>query len=140
MLDTLQSEHARAPEQERPAKNILVVDDSESVRFAIRTAIETCTRFRVCGEAAHGTEAVTKGLELNPDLVIMDLAMPRMNGVEAASLLKTKLPEILIVLFTIYAEQVKGPLSSAFGVTIVLSKGEGFIPLLDCLNRLLGSV
>ena len=140
MLDTLQSNEARAAAQQRPAKNILIVDDSESVRFAIRTAIETCTHFRICGEASHGAEAVKKGPELNPDLVIMDLAMPKMNGVEAANLLKKRIPEILIVLFTIYADQVSAPLSSAFGVTIVLSKGDGFAPLLDCLNGLLGSI
>jgi DNA-binding NarL/FixJ family response regulator len=78
-------------------------------------------------------------LELKPDLVIMDVAMPMMNGVEAASLLKHKIPDIQIILFTIYADEVNGPLSSAMGVTVVLPKTEGFIPLLNCLNGLLGS-
>jgi len=137
MLDSLQSQKEPAPKTQRQVKNILIVDDSESARVAIRAAIETCTSFRVCGEASHGVEAVKKAPDLNPDLVVMDLAMPMMNGVEAANLLKKKIPEVLIVLFTIYADEVKGPLSSAFGVTIVLSKTDGFVPLLDCLNGLL---
>jgi two-component system nitrate/nitrite response regulator NarL len=138
MLDALQTQEEPAPKTQRRVKNILIVDDSESARVAIRAAIETCTSFRVCGEASHGVEAVKKAPGLNPDLVVMDLAMPMMNGVEAASLLKKKIPEVLIVLFTIYADDVKAPLSSAFGVTSVLSKTDGFVPLLDCLNGLLG--
>jgi two-component system nitrate/nitrite response regulator NarL len=139
LLSPLKTPEDHAPALQRPVKNILIVDDSESARLAIRTAIETCTSFRVCGEASHGVEAVKKGPSLNPDLVIMDLAMPMMNGVEAASLLKKRMPEVLVVLFTIYADEVNGPLSSAFGVTIVLSKTDGFTPLLDCLNGLLGA-
>jgi two-component system nitrate/nitrite response regulator NarL len=137
VFDALQTEK-RTPEP-KPAKSILIVDDSHSVRFALRTAIETFTNFQVCGEASQGAEAVEKGTQLNPDLVIMDLAMPMMNGVEAASLLKKKLPEVLIVLFTVYAHDVHLPLSPPFGVTMVLPKTDGFTPLLDCLNGLLGS-
>jgi DNA-binding NarL/FixJ family response regulator len=126
---------------DRPrAKNILIVDDSDTARIAIRAAIENCTSFQVCGEAKHGEEAVTIGPGLNPDLVIMDLAMPGMNGVVAANLLKKKLPDVQIVLFTIYADEINGQLSSALGVSMVLPKMDGFTPLLNCLNGLLGLV
>jgi DNA-binding NarL/FixJ family response regulator len=138
MLDSLQSQEDSAP-AERVAKSILIVDDSASARVAIRAAIESCTSFQVCGEATDGVEAIEKGPELNPDLVIMDLAMPEMNGVVAANLLKKKIPEIPIVLFTIYADELRNSLSTAFGVTMVLSKTDGFVPLVDCLNGLLGS-
>jgi DNA-binding NarL/FixJ family response regulator len=138
MLDSLQSQEDSAP-AERVAKSILIVDDSASARVAIRAAIESCTSFQVCGEATDGVEAIEKGPELNPDLVIMDLAMPEMNGVVAANLLKKKIPEIPIVLFTIYADELRNSLSSALGVTMVLSKVDGFAPLVDCLNGLLGS-
>jgi CheY-like chemotaxis protein len=90
-------------------------------------------------EATDTVEAVEKAMELNPDLVIMDLAMPEINGVVAANLLKKKIPEIPIVVFTIYAGERRDSLSSAFGVTMVLSKKDGFVPLVDCLNGLLGS-
>jgi CheY-like chemotaxis protein len=134
-----QPQEDRALESQQPMKSILIVDDSKSARVAIRAAIETCTSFRVCGEATDGVEAIDKGPELNPDLVIMDLAMPEMNGVVAANLLKKKIPEIPIVLFTIYADELRNSLSSALGVTMVLSKVDGFAPLVDCLNGLLGS-
>jgi DNA-binding NarL/FixJ family response regulator len=139
MLDSLQSQKGRALELQQPMKSILIVDDSDSARVAIRAAIENCTSFRVCGEATDGAEAIEKGPELNPDLVIMDLAMPEMNGVVAASLLKKKIPEIPIVLFTIYADELRDSLSTALGVTMVLSKEGGLVPLVDCLNGLLGS-
>ena len=139
MLDCLQSPMDRALGPRRAAKGILIVDDSESVRLAIRIVIETSTKFRVCGEATDGVEAVGKATELNPDLVIMDLAMPQMNGVVAANLLKKQIPEIPIVLFTIYADELRNSLPTALGVTMVLSKTDGFVPLVDCLNGLLGS-
>jgi DNA-binding NarL/FixJ family response regulator len=138
VLGDLQLRTDRRLNLECRPKNILIVDDSDTARVAIRAAIENCTSFQVCGEATHGAEAVTMASELKPDLVIMDLAMPEMSGAVAANLLKKKLPEVLIVLFTIYADEISGPLSSAFGVSVVLPKMDGFIPLLDCLNGLLG--
>jgi DNA-binding NarL/FixJ family response regulator len=137
MLVTLQSREYREPASRRRTKNILIVDDSESVRVATRLVIESCTDFRVCGEASHGVEAINKAQYLNPDVVIMDLAMPEMNGVEAANLLKKRLPEVQIVLFTVYDRSISTSSVSAFGVTTVLSKNNGFEPLVDCLNGLL---
>jgi DNA-binding NarL/FixJ family response regulator len=136
MLVTLQSREDREPASRRRTKNILIVDDSESVRVATRLVIESCTDFRVCGEASHGVEAINKAQYLNPDVVIMDLAMPEMNGVEAANLLKKRIPKVQIVLFTVY-DSISTSSVSAFGVTTVLSKNNGFEPLVDCLNGLL---
>jgi DNA-binding NarL/FixJ family response regulator len=136
MLDTLQS--GSTLKSPYPTKNIFIVDDSQSVRVAMRLAIESCTNFHVCGEASHGAEAVSRAQPLRPDAVVMDLAMPEMNGIEAANLLKKRMPEVQIVLFTIYADEVNIPLSSAFGVTKVLSKSEGFEPLVKWLNGILG--
>jgi two-component system vancomycin resistance associated response regulator VraR len=138
MFDALLSREDPEPASRRRTKNILLVDDSESVRVATRLVIESCTNFRVCGEASHGVEAINKAQSLNPDVVIMDLAMPEMNGVEAANLLKKRIPEVQIVLFTLYADKVNAPLSEAFGVTTVVSKNDGFEPLVHCLNGLLG--
>jgi DNA-binding NarL/FixJ family response regulator len=119
-------------------KTILLVDDSDFERVTIRAAVEGLTNFRVCGEASNGVDAVTMATELRPDLVVMDLAMPLMNGLEAAALLKNAIPGVPIVLLTLYADEVHGPRSSAFGVATVLSKVEGLAPLLECLDRLLG--
>jgi len=76
MSDSLESGQRSAPEPEDVArvKTVLVVDDVESERIAIRTAIESRTKFRVCGEASNGVEAIKQAKELRPDLVLMDLA------------------------------------------------------------------
>ena len=126
------------PDAPLPSRNILLVDDSDFERFTIRAAVEGLTQFRVCGEAANGVEAIEKAAQLKPDLVVMDLAMPLMNGLEAATVIKNALPGIPIILLTLYAEQVPGPTSSAFGVATVLSKVNGLAPLLECLDTFLG--
>jgi DNA-binding NarL/FixJ family response regulator len=134
------------PEPRRPkhrgdakTKTILIVDDQVGERKVIRAAVEGFTGCTVCGEAATGTEAIQKAKQLKPDLIIMDLAMPLMNGLEAASVLKNELPGVSVVLFTLYSDLVNGPRSSMFGVTMVLSKEDGLSPLLDCIKNLLGS-
>ena len=135
MSDSLQSDQRPAPEREDVArvKTVLVVDDVESERIAIRTAIESRTKFRVCGEASNGVEAIRRANELRPDLVLMDLAMPNLNGLEAAKVLRNTMPTVPVVLLTLI-----GPRSSVLGVTLVLSKDDGLAPLLRCLERLLG--
>lgn len=119
------------------SRTILLVDDSPFERTVIRSAVEGLTEFRVCGEASDGADGVKKALELQPDLVIMDLAMPMMNGAEAAMLVRNAMPNVPIVLFTLYAEQLRGSISPGFGVTIILSKADGLAPLLECLETLL---
>jgi DNA-binding NarL/FixJ family response regulator len=139
MSDSIQSAQRSSPEPEdvERVKSVLVVDDVESERIAIRTAIESRIKFRVCGEAANGVEAIRQANELRPDLVLMDLAMPQMNGLEAAKVLRNTMPTVPVVLLTLHADLI-GPRSSVLGVTLVLSKDDGLVPLLRCLERLLG--
>jgi two-component system nitrate/nitrite response regulator NarL len=130
-----------SPESHEVARvpTILIVDDSHFERNAIRGAVEGLTKFRVCGEAANGVEGIKKARELRPDLIVMDLAMPLMNGVEAAMVLRHTLPNVPVVLLTLYAEQLRGAISPGFGVTVVLSKADGLAPLLGCLQRMLAA-
>lgn len=78
---------------------ILVVDDSEPVRRGIQTLLRSRKEWLVCGEAADGIEAVEKAKSLRPDLIIMDVSMPNMNGLEAARIILREVREsrILIV-------------------------------------------
>src|SRR5579859_842092 len=80
-------------------RRILIVDDGDAVRDVIRIFLEK-RGFQVCGEAADGVEAIEKAKALKPDLIILDLAMPRMNGMEAASVLSSIMPSVPIVLLT----------------------------------------
>ena len=139
MSESLLSGQRSAPKPKDVArvKTVLVVDDVESERTAVRTAIESRTKFRVCGEASNGVEAIRQANELRPDLVLMDLAMPQMNGLEAAKVLRITMPTVPVVLLTLH-EDLIGPRSSVLGVTLVLSKDDGLAPLLRCLERLLG--
>ena len=100
---------------------ILIVDDNSAFRGAVRTYL-TQHDFRVCGEAIDGTNA-QKAMELAPALIILDFRMPNMNGVEAASLLKRRMPDVRIVLLTMYDEVVgyKSPMS-AIGVDATIPK------------------
>ena len=140
MSDSVRSAtDAPSAEQSRPARTILLVDDRDFERFAIRAAVEGLTDFRVCGEARNGIEAIEKATQLKPDLVVMDLAMPVMNGLEASTVLKKAMPGVPIVLLTLYAEQVHESKRAPFGIVTVLSKTDGLAPLLECLENMLSA-
>ena len=120
-------------------KSILIVDDSATVRTVIRAFLEGQTNFTVCGEAADGVDAIEKAKALKPDLIVLDLAMPGMNGVEAAAVLKDMMPNVPIVLFTMYSEVLGQSLTSAVGVNLVLSKPDGMGKLVESVQNLLAS-
>jgi DNA-binding NarL/FixJ family response regulator len=75
-------------------------------------------------------------LALRPDLIILDVLMPQLNGIEVASLLKKNLPEAKIILFTMYGEYVQ-TLASAAGVDVVLPKPDGLTPLMRAIESVL---
>jgi DNA-binding NarL/FixJ family response regulator len=83
------------------AIRVLIVDDNELVRKTLAALIRE-SGFEVCGQAEDGQAAITKASELKPDLVIMDLVMPLMNGFEASREISQKLPETRIVLHTLH--------------------------------------
>jgi DNA-binding NarL/FixJ family response regulator len=119
-------------------KHVLIADDSGNVRHVLKTFLRTRKNLNVCGEAVNGFEAVEKAKKLRPDLVLLDLAMPEMNGAEAASVLKKMMPNVPIIVFTMYAENMRSSLASAVGVDLVLSKPDGIKALGDALDNLLG--
>ena len=81
---------------------ILIVDDHAIVRAGIRSLLESQADITVVGEASGGEEAIEKVMELRPDLVLMDIAMPGMNGIEATRLLKRKSPTTHILVLTMH--------------------------------------
>src|SRR5258706_9111147 len=115
---------------------ILVIDDGDSVRNIIGLFLEHAG-FEVCGEAADGVEAIEQSKKLKPDLVVLDLAMPRMNGAEAASILSQTMPDVPIVLLTLYQNMLGSALAAAVGVKAVLDKTEGLDKLVACVRSLL---
>jgi DNA-binding NarL/FixJ family response regulator len=115
---------------------ILIADDSAIVRSLLVEALTNDSDFEVW-EARDGVEALDKSLELNPDLILLDLAMPRKNGMEVASILRTTSPTIKIVIFTMYPESISRPLASALGVDLVLSKPDGMNQVVKSVKTLL---
>jgi DNA-binding NarL/FixJ family response regulator len=118
-------------------KRILIADDSDVVRRAIHSCL-TRGEFEVCGEAVDGEDAIEKARTLNPDLVLLDVAMPRTNGIIAASVLKDMMPNVLIVLFTMYSEAVARTFShQELACDAVFAKADGLIKLTECVQKLL---
>ena len=103
-------------------KNILLVDDSELIRLATRHFLESQPGFKVCGEAVDGIDALEKASHLNPDLIILDIAMPRMNGLQTARELRARMYRVPIILFTWYADAVQPEDAAAAGISAVISK------------------
>jgi two-component SAPR family response regulator len=79
-------------------KRVLITDDNVYARYVIRTFLQDQTEIKVCGEAVDGVEAIKKTRQLKPDLVLLDLSMPNLNGAEVA-LVK---PDVRIIMFTMY--------------------------------------
>jgi DNA-binding NarL/FixJ family response regulator len=83
-------------------KSILIVDDSPLIRRSLRTLFEQQPDWAVCGEAENGCEGIDKAQTLHPDLIVLDLAMPRLNGIDASRMLKRLMPATPIVMFTTF--------------------------------------
>jgi DNA-binding NarL/FixJ family response regulator len=119
---------------------ILICDDNPNIRYLLRVFVESQTPFKVCGEASHGTEAIEKARVLQPELILLDLAMPVMSGAEAASVLKAMLPRTKIILFSMHMDNVPRSLAAAVGVDLALSKADGITKLGEHLKRLLAPI
>ena len=83
---------------------ILITDDHAVVREGLRTLISTEPGMKVVGEAANGLEAVQMACELNPDVILMDMAMPRMGGLEAIPKIKEQCPEAKLLVLTSFSD------------------------------------
>jgi CheY-like chemotaxis protein len=117
---------------------ILIVDDSPQIRNVIRLWIESETRFEVCGEAEDGFEGIQKALQLKPDLIVLDLSMPKLDGLETAKALRAMLPNTPIILFTLYADSDVERQAHDVGVASVLSKMDQMESLCTEVGRLVG--
>jgi YesN/AraC family two-component response regulator len=86
------------------AKTILIVDDNLYIRRGVCELFKRESDFEVCGEAENGKEAIAKALELRPDLIVLDLSMPLMNGIDVARSLRDTMPSVQIIMFTLFVD------------------------------------
>lgn len=101
---------------------ILIADDNTQLRRLLRGSIQEHVGWTVCAEAENGVEAVAKAREFKPDLVLLDLAMPRMNGLNAARQISKELPGVLILMHTLYASPIVEMEAKKCGVERVIAK------------------
>ncbi len=119
-----------------PMTRILIADDNDVVRQMIRSLLESRDDFEVCGEAANGMEAIDKAKQLKPDLVILDITMPQVDGLEAARVIRKFFPDIRILIFSVHkANQLMKELLET-GVNGAIDKSESHM-LLQAIDTVL---
>jgi DNA-binding NarL/FixJ family response regulator len=105
----------------------------------VRTEFEDISGWEVRGEAENGWEAIEKARELKPDLIVLDLAMPIMSGLEAAPVLRGMMPAVPIIMFTLHDNETVEREAFAVGVSAVVSKAAGMKTLVDQAQDLLAA-
>ena len=103
-------------------KRVLIVDDHLEIRRAVTRVLESQPNIVVCGEAENGRVAISEAQRLQPDLIVLDLSMPVMNGLEAARILRAMLPTVPILMYTSFATSNLAEEALAAGVSRVSTK------------------
>jgi two-component system, chemotaxis family, chemotaxis protein CheY len=106
------------------AKTVLIVDDNRYIRQALCAVFKREPDFEVCGEAENGREAVAKARELHPDLIVLDLSMPVMNGLDAARELKRLMPTVPLIMYSVFGDTFMEQQASLIGISDLVSKSQ----------------
>ncbi len=106
------------------AKTILIVDDSAYIRRALSELFKRESDFEVCGEAENGKQAIAKALELHPDLIVLDLSMPVMNGLDAARQLKKLIPTVPLIMYSAFGDVFGEQQARLIGISALVSKSQ----------------
>jgi two-component system chemotaxis response regulator CheY len=117
-------------------KSILIADDNAFVRQRLGELFRREPDFEVCAEAENGKQAIEEAHESQPDLIVLDLSMPVMNGLDAARALKRVMPEVPIVMFSAYADSFTEKEARLAGVSILVSKFEDISALVGIARSL----
>lgn len=120
------------------AIQILIVDDRAVVRKELRHLLELTGRVAVAGEAADGWEAVRQAAALNPDIVLMDLEMPGLDGFEATRQIKARRLARAVIVFTVYGDADSREKALAAGADAFVVKGADLSELLALFEQLAG--
>jgi two-component system chemotaxis response regulator CheY len=119
-------------------KTALVVEDNAAIREMLVSAFLSNGGFETCGEAENGREGIEIAKKIHPDIITLDLSMPVMNGMEAASELRKLFPKTPIILFTLYGDGLSQIEAAKSGINLVLSKSTPLPMLIVIAHRLLG--
>lgn len=103
---------------------ILIADDHEIFRRGLRSLLESHAEWEVCGEATDGQDAVERVRQLNPDVVVLDITMPRLNGLEAAQVIRTEAPESKMVILSQHEPSLMRQAALSAGANAYVTKSE----------------
>jgi CheY-like chemotaxis protein len=118
------------------SKTVLIADDSASMRLSVRFLLQGRHSGLRVREAVDGVDAIEMAKKSKPDLILLDLSMPRLNGAEAAAVLRNAMPETPVVLFTLNTDLYASAVCAALGVEFI-SKADGLPKLLERVDALL---
>jgi len=124
--------------EQSPAVRILIVDDSERVRRGVVGILSLRTDLQTCGEAQDGTEAIQKAANLVPDLVLLDISMPGLNGLEVARLLREQSPSVKILVMSQHDPIPLLPRAIQAGADGCVDKSLLSADLLPSIDRIMG--
>lgn len=120
---------SRQTYQSRRPLSILLVDDTALIRQTVRSMLEPLQTVRLAGEAADGETAVKMALNLQPDVVVMDVQMPGLNGIEATRQIKEALPRTSIIGFSIQSDAtIRREMQEAGAVTFLAKERATELP------------
>ena len=122
------------------AMTVLIVDDNAQFRTLLREIVAKEPELHVVSEAADGAEAMRLALELRPNIMLLDLGMPRVNGLEVLQWSKAEHPEIKVIIVTVHTEDAYRQAAEAGGADAFLLKRTLGTDLLPTLQRLRGSL
>jgi CheY-like chemotaxis protein len=123
------------PRKFSQAKRILVVDDDDVIRRIVRKGLESSGW--VCDEANNGVDAIAQARASHPDLIILDLAMPVMNGYDAAVALNREMPKIPLIMLTLYGDALRDSLPKSSAIKEVIPKSKGLSAVIQSVHKLL---
>jgi two-component system nitrate/nitrite response regulator NarL len=121
-----------------PRVRVLVADDHEVMRMGIRNLIQFQSGWSVCAEASNGQEAIEKSAQFHPDVIIMDITMPVMNGLDAAREISRSQPEIPVILFSMHISDDLYRHMKVDGIRGAVAKGDAARDLTQAVEAVLG--
>lgn len=119
------------------ALRILIVDDHELVRRGLRSILVTRPEWEICGEAADGSDGIEKARELKPDVVLLDITMPHMNGLDAARIIRRDLPRAKVIILSQYEGSDMRARAFEAGAQGYISKSDASSQLLIAIDSLI---
>ena len=127
----------RSGTPESPARRVLIVDDAEDIRTLLRTKLNRSENIEVVGEAGDGVEAVDRARELQPHLVLLDMAMPRMDGLQALPLIRDAVPDVRVIVLSGFNQGTLEQEALAAGADRYVVKGGSMRELVDIIEKVL---